>query len=300
MSAREDLIKVGYCVAYDWYMLQDSIPLIYDHADVICLSLDVNRTSWSGNKFELERADLDKLIRSIDRDNKISVSEESFYLPELSPMQNEVRQRNRIAELMGKGGWHIQLDCDEYFLDFKGFTDFLKRMSPGQRRKINVSCPWIILYKQMADGFLYVDPEESDKLEYMQIATYEPHYEHSRRNGNFNILTNFQILHQSWARTDDEVQTKLRNWGHSQDLDPQRYFETWQQISKENFQRYHNLHPLVPTHWPSLAYVKGKDIAEISRNLEIGKFPMLSAWELVLKNSKLMSRLRKILRVTGA
>ena len=45
------MIKLGYCVAYDWDLLRYSIPKIYEHTDVICLSIDKNRQSWTGEFF---------------------------------------------------------------------------------------------------------------------------------------------------------------------------------------------------------------------------------------------------------
>ncbi len=32
-----------------------------------------------------------------------------------------------------EGGWHIQIDADEYFLDFKGFVDFLIKLNDNPK-----------------------------------------------------------------------------------------------------------------------------------------------------------------------
>jgi hypothetical protein len=37
-------------------------------------------------------------------------------------MENETRERMMIAQRMGEGGWHVQVDSDEYFLDFGTFS----------------------------------------------------------------------------------------------------------------------------------------------------------------------------------
>ena len=47
-------IKVGYCVAYDWDLLAYSLPLVYDYADKICLSIDIDYTSWGGTPFSFD------------------------------------------------------------------------------------------------------------------------------------------------------------------------------------------------------------------------------------------------------
>src|SRR5687767_11009070 len=104
------MIKVGYCVAYDWNLLNFSLPQVYDHADVICLSVDINRQSWSGKPFSWHEEGFRSMIRELDYAQKIKVYEEAFYDPQLLPMDNEVRQRNKIASFLGEGGWHIQLD----------------------------------------------------------------------------------------------------------------------------------------------------------------------------------------------
>src|SRR3954466_6496597 len=123
------MIKVGYCVAYDWKLLNFSVPQIYENSDLICISIDRERRSWSGKSFSWDQAAFEEMIDKIDTKRKIKIFEEDFSLPALSPMENEVRQRTMIAEFMGNDGWHIQLDTDEYFLDFFGFTKYLKGLS---------------------------------------------------------------------------------------------------------------------------------------------------------------------------
>jgi len=49
----DKIIKVGFCVAYDWHLLRNSLPLIYPHADMICLSLDKNSRAWGGGNIHL-------------------------------------------------------------------------------------------------------------------------------------------------------------------------------------------------------------------------------------------------------
>src|SRR5688572_4515370 len=187
----KDQIKVGFCVAYDWHMLNYSLPLVYDCADKICLSIDKAGISWSGSKFSFDRSAFNQLVERLDKLNKIVIIEDDYHRPDLSPMQNEVRQRNEIAKHLGEGGWHVQLDCDEYFPSFDRFVHYLNSLSRERTKKANVSCPWLVLFKRVEGGFLYVDPIVAENVEFMQIATREPAYEYGRRNGNFNIHTNF-------------------------------------------------------------------------------------------------------------
>ena len=42
----------------------------------------------------------------------------TLFIEGMQPMELETRQRNMMAEKMGSGGWHIQMDGDEYAYDF--------------------------------------------------------------------------------------------------------------------------------------------------------------------------------------
>src|SRR4051812_40490040 len=125
----EQQIKVGFCVAYDWYLLKNALPSIYASADLICLSIDSDRISWSGHPFAFDDDAFRAFVAEIDVQRKIVVFEDRFCIEGLTPMQNEVRQRNLVAAFVGMDGWHIQLDCDEYFLDFEQFVRYLRSFS---------------------------------------------------------------------------------------------------------------------------------------------------------------------------
>jgi len=169
-------IKVGFCVAYDWLLLKNSIPRIYANADEICLSIDKNRTSWSGKKYDFDEADFRNFITQIDKNNKIKIYEDTFYNPEKSPIENDNFQRNKMAAFMGKGGWHIQIDADEYFLDFNGFVEFLIRINNNPKptdKPVNISVNLIPLIKKTKEGYIFVDFEKQ-KFETAPFATNTP------------------------------------------------------------------------------------------------------------------------------
>lgn len=288
-------IKIAFCVAYDWHFLEYSLPLVYNNADSICLAIDKDRISWTGNRFEFDEEGFAKLVKKIDVDKKISIFEDDFHLPGLSPMENEVRQRKLMANQLGSDeGWHIQLDSDEYFLNFEGFVQYLKKLNP--RRAINVCCPWITLYKRIDEGFLMVNPQTFKQVEFIPIATNRPDYEHGRRNGHFNHHTDFAILHQSWARSKEEVWQKLNNWGHRYDSDIDAYFKLWDNASANNYKDYKNFNQTTPDAWPSLALLPiGKDepIVELIKN-KVELPAKISKIDLLQKNSILWSYFNKI------
>ena len=289
------MIKLGYCVAYDWELLRYSIPAVYEHCDVICLSIDKNRQNWAGQYFSWDEEGFKKMLCEIDLQKKIKIYEDGFYNPELLPMQNEVIQRNKIANFLGKGGWHVQLDADEYFLNFAGFVSYLKEFTPD--RKVNVCCPMINLYKEIPEGILWIKPSLFKEIEYFPIATLHPDYQYGRRNGHFNILTDFSILHQSWAREENEIWEKLNSWGHAKDFDVPKYFALWKNANAENYGSYKNFHHLRGPAWPALELkhnIKIENIAGFSNE----DFPLpIKKQDLRKINSIWLSRARKVLKI---
>ena len=158
-------IKVGFCVAYDWYLLKHSLPIIYPYADVICLSIDKDRISWAGNKYPINDKEFYAFVNDIDTQHKIVIYEDDFYQENLTSMQNEVRQRNKMAQYLGidQKSWYIQLDADEYFLNFEAFCNELQQLRPT--RPINVCCPFVILFKKTDKGYLFIKNEGYDQQE---------------------------------------------------------------------------------------------------------------------------------------
>jgi hypothetical protein len=288
-----ELIKVGYCIAYDWEMLRYSLPLVYAQADVICLSLDKDCISWSGKEFVVDKEALLNFISLVDTGKKISLYEDDFHLPELSARENEVRQRTLIADFMKKGGWHIQLDCDEYFVDFSSFVNYL-RSFPKLHYEFNVCCPLVTLFKKTETGFLYIQPTTHRDIEYIQIASRHPHYEHGRRNGYFNIYSNYSIVHQSWAREEDEIKQKLNSWGHVKDFDTQSYFTFWKSLSDSNYKAMINFHPVNPEVWPALKSVKANSVEECISYFKSDTDFSLPPLKEFLKNSRFFARLKQL------
>lgn len=290
--AKSNEIKVGFCVAYDWEFLRISLLLVYSFADKICLSLDKDRTSWTIQKFDFDDAAFYAFVREIDTRSIIDIYEDDFHQTDLTPMQNEVRQRKLIASRLGVGGWHLQLDTDEYFMDFEGFVAYLKKCKSN--KQINITCPWYTMYKQVKNGCLFISEDEKE-LEFIPIATRYPHYEFGRRNGYFNIKTPFVILHQSWARSEQEILQKISNWGHKEDFDVMQYFQRWQSLNETNFREYTDFHPIHPAIWKQLEMREGKDIPTIITNLKTNPPFKIDNRKLKKDNSLWRSRIKHYL-----
>ncbi|WP_139924242.1 hypothetical protein [Hymenobacter sp. DG01] len=289
-------IKIGFCVAYDWYFLEHSLPLVYEQADHICLSLDQDRISWAGKPFSFDDEAFFALVKRLDTQNKIDIYQDDFHRPELAPMDNEVRQRHLIAERLGKGGWHVQLDADEYFLNFAGFAKWLRRFNPS--RPVNIRCPYITLFKQLDSGFLAVDRQQQLWADVSNpVATNDPAYYHGRVSHWFNIYAPYFILHQSWARDEQEIREKISNWGHAHDFDTQAYLDFWLKLSPKNYKEAKNVHPLDKEAWPLLQFVPGQRIADLVPFYTANPPQTPGKLRLLWENSLWASRLRRVLRL---
>lgn len=287
-------IKVGICIAYDWEMLKTALPLFYEDVDSICLSLDMNRQTWAGNKFVFDENSFFSYVKEIDIENKIMVYEDDFYIDKSSTMFNEVYQRNKIADKLGKdGSWHIQIDVDEYFVDFKKIANYLKltRFS----KDVNICLPFYILFKQIDNLNLFV----KGNMEWVPVISNNPHYEFGRRNGYFNYKFESPMIHQSWARKENEIEQKISNWGHNKDFDVQDFFQKWKLLNKDNYKEWIDFHPISGSVWRELVAIEGESIADLIKNNKsrFGNLKTYSTFKIKLQNSRLFSKLMQIFNI---
>ena len=261
------MIKVGYLVSYDYGLLLTSIKQLYNHVGRIYLAIDKELKTWSGNDFELPQTFFDEL-KAFDSKNKIEYYFDSFYVSDFSPSMCETRERNMLANQMGKG-WLIQLDVDEYVYDFEKLASYLRKywyltLFP-KKTPIVFRGKLITLFKKLPDGFLYIENNEK-----FPFVTNIPEYTGTRFNNSVkNHFININVVHQSWARTDDEIQTKIKNWGHRDDINTQHYFEFWKNISSSNYMNYNNIHPIEPEVWNKLHFLPSKSIDEFINKYSI-------------------------------
>lgn len=258
-------IQVGFLMSYDYKLLKNSIPRVYHDADSIVVALDKNLRTWSGGKFEIEDSFF-LWLKSIDTENKISIYKEDFYDPELNAMENEVKERKMLASKMGIGNWIIQLDSDEYFVDFKKFTEELrlrnKYLDNPEDNQIQIAGYYINLYKYTDDGILYVSNPRNQKF-----ATNYPDYKTGRNTKQQVIYIPSIVIHECLSRTEAEIRTKFTNWGHSHQVDIEKFLEKWRKVNLSNYNEFEDFFYLEPEIWKKLNYVKGNTINEISENL---------------------------------
>jgi hypothetical protein len=259
-------IQVGFLVSYDYELLKNAIPQVYKESDTIFLALDKDRKTWNGNSFEIKE-DFFQWINVFDVDGKIEIYEDQFYCPELTAMQCEVLERKLLAEKMGVGNWLIQLDADEYFLDFKKFVKFLKSknhlLNNPEKTPVQISPFLINLYKRVEGGFLYVD--QATKI---MVATNYPDYKLGRNTRKQIIYYDSLILHECLSRTKEELMMKFNNWGHDVDVNADSFIKKWELVNENNYKTMSDFFYLEPHKWKSLEFVRGSTFSEIFENFE--------------------------------
>lgn len=288
----QEKIKVGFCVAYDWELLKNSIPCIYKEADEICLSIDRERTSWSGTRYHFDEQAFAEFVKSVDTDQKIRVYEDTFYDPKKSPIENDNYQRNKMAEFMGKGGWHVQIDSDEYFLNFEGFVQYLQGFNLSAKA-FNICVNYISLIKRTPTGYLCT-MNDNNRYEFMPMATNVPEYYNARRNGHFNIQSPFFAIHETWARSETELWNKMNSWGHSKDFHKESYYNLWKALDADNAKYIRDFHPINASIWQSLQHVTASNAGDVM-NYFAQNPPKTDKLGLFLKNNRLFQRVKSIL-----
>ena len=274
------LINVGILVSYDYIFLKDSLPLIYKESDRIILALDKNYNTWSGNRFIVEQSFFDWIIE-FDKDKKIEFYREDFYVSTLTSMQNETRERTMLAECFEKGSWYIQLDSDELFINFEGYTKALKDNSSylknPKKNQVQICLFFVNLFKKVDGGYLYV----SKPFEPFSTATNFINYKVARVTYGQKKYLPFFVVHNTWARENEEIYFKLNNWGHNKDFDVEKYFSLWKNVTKDNFNELKNFHPVEGKKWQELSFCPGenlKDVVTYFQKNQILKISKLFLW----------------------
>lgn len=281
-------IKAGYLISYDYEFVKISLPRIYDFVDEIYFAVDAEGKTWAGGSLEID-PQFWEWLKAFDKDQKITIYKDRFYVPGLGAMGCETRERNLLAQKMGKADWYIQIDADEYYVDFEAFVVALKAYKPV--KPTSIYCSVATLFKELPEGFLLID----DSFETLCLATNHPVYDLARNNDAENEKLHWDklLLHQSWARSADEIQQKLDNWGHKDDFNTKSFFRLWNAIDEHNYNFLRNFHPLNSEIWPKLTFFKGTidDIlnSEELKNFKTKKRPPL-------KQKSFFSRLWKNLK----
>lgn len=274
-------IQVGYLVSYDYELLKNSLPTIYKEADGVFLAIDKNRRTWNGEYFTIDDSFFE-WIKEFDVDKKVVIYEDDFYVPTFTTMQCEIRERKLLSEKMGIGNWLIQIDCDEYFVDFKSFVQDLRKhnsyIEKPYGKPIQIAAFWLILYKYTPNGILYVN-----KPTKAIFATNNPKYVNGRRVKAQVIYTNNLVLHESLSRTEEELRFKFENWGHNKETNKD-FLNKWIKVDETNYKEYSDFYYIEPERWKKLSFFPSKNMTEIKNTIQGENELQLSNWFLWKKN----------------
>lgn len=251
-------IKVGYLISYDYEYVKNSLPLLYDDVDYIAIAVDINRRTWTGKPFEIPDAFF-QWLKIFDVSNKIHLYEDDFCDLNITTMECETRERNMLSQFMGKGGWHVQIDTDEYFIDFKSFKKYITKYIDYDVEHV-LLVPFYTIFKEDENGFYIV----KDAEEYVPVAFNNPKFIRARYTEctNKHVVPS-PVLHQSWAKDEEQIRKKIENWGHKNDFDTEKYFQLWSFVDSYTYKHLKNLHPLAENGWKSLEYIQTTNIPDL-------------------------------------
>ncbi|HLU81350.1 MAG TPA: hypothetical protein VK010_04685 [Flavobacteriaceae bacterium] len=262
-------IHVGFLMSYDYPKLKNSLPPVYAASDAIFIALDENLKTWTGQNFQVENEFFD-WIKKFDRDHKITIYRDNFYDPKLSPIENDNRERRMLSEKMGLGNWLIQVDSDEYFLNFENFVKDVRKydrfLDNPEKNKIQIAAWLLNIYKYVDDGVLFVDKPTRGVM-----ATNFPNYRVARNTRQRIVYTQNLLLHETVARTETEILTKFENWGHQHQIDLEGFMEKWRKVDSSNYDEYRDFFYIEPEKWKKLEFVKGNSWEEVNKNLDYHK-----------------------------
>lgn len=255
------MIGVSYLLSYDYKYFITSVKQVYDYVGKIVVAVDIDRLTWSGNKFEIPESFFEE-VRAFDTRNIIEFYFDKFYVPDLLPMACENRERNLALAKLSDCKWKVQLDVDEYIYEFGKIAKYLKKywylaLFP-KLTPVAFKAQLITLFKTLDNGYLY-----SDNNELYNLITNQNYNTIGRNNDTCSIFKfNAAVIHQSWARDESEIWMKVQNWGHKDQFDAKKYIAFWNELSYENYEKKENFHPLNPPVWKKLYFIESFSIDE--------------------------------------
>jgi len=233
-------------VSYDVGMLPEVVSAYYAIADEIILGLDKDRIAFSGRPFELDLQSLKAALAQVDVDGKIRWVEEDFHSAG-GPMECDTDERNRLGLMCKPGNWVMQVDADEVMLNAIEFKAWMDRQ-PAKPMRVIVN--WITVYKRLPTALLVVDDPE---FQVMQAGGWERGaYFAPRLTREPDRMSPLKLLHYSYGRSEAELAEKMRNWGHSQEVDVEAFMVTWRSVDENNYAALRDLHPVWGPTWPRL------------------------------------------------
>lgn len=146
---------------------------------------------------------------------------------------SEEDQRNTGQLLHSDKDWVIVLDPDEY-LDNVNWAKLKGCLE-------TTDADALIVEKQRV---FWKNKEVSPCNDYQQLIAVRPHVQFvdKRVVGSGYKIAPVELLHFSWARTDEEIWSKISHYAHSNDFDIKKWYEEVWLSEKQT-----DLHPVTPS-----------------------------------------------------
>jgi hypothetical protein len=209
-------------ISYDADYLPHSIKRYYNYVDEIILGLDEDRITWSGNKFSFDESALYKALKSIDKDNKISIVEDNFHKSTIA-IENDNYERN-FLKAQCSYDWVFSFDADEILLNAKDFFYNFCPIVKNYMTTKDICMTWVTPYKHVEDNkVLLISNEDGTPFfgEDQGVVTHKDStYVYARwtdksARGDNRIKSPLVALHWSLCRNQKELLQKITNTGHS-------------------------------------------------------------------------------------
>lgn len=235
-------------IAYDYRYAFDTIRSYYAIADEIILGLDGERRSFSGHPYPFDEQEFAAGIAALDPERKIRIVEGDFH-SKPHPLQNDHHERLTLANAAKPGHWIIQIDSDEVLLNPAEFRAWIDA-APSSHA---IRARWLTVFKRLGDDLLII--REPDGR--ITIGTQQRHrYRHLREVDQPCLDSPLVLLHFAYGRSRAEIELKLKNWGHSREVDHQRFLRAWDEADLHNFHAYRDFHPLFAPWWAGLEHMR--------------------------------------------
>ena len=264
-------------ISYDAEYLPKSIGQYYDYVDEIVLGVDKDRISWSKNSYSFDEDKLWKELQNIDGDNKISVIEEDFHISDVA-IENDNYERNFLKEQC-ENDLILSIDADEFLLNHKSF--FYEYL-PIVERYINnydICMTWATPYKEIDDTTLVIADldqtpffgENQGFLTHKNSTFTYARWTDKSQTGMGSILSPLIAVHYSLCREKDDLHKKIHNIGHSDIVERDPFYETWIQVTLENYHELRNFKTsgLGEAQWPCLYPVKTDQLVDYYRQFSV-------------------------------
>jgi hypothetical protein len=250
-------------ISYDAAYLPKSISSYYEYVDEIVLGLDKNRISWSGNIFSFNESELWSQLQKIDYADKIRVVEENFHRSKV-PIENDTHERNFLKEQCSYD-WVFSFDADEILLNAHSFfIDFFPIVQ--HYKDVELLFTWFLVYKEFEEGYLVIADENRNNIFTKDVQGFTAlkklqTYTYCRwTNAPKKIQSPLAILHYSFCRPEEELSTKINNFGHSTESKKDPFYQTHTQVTLDNYTELTNFKTSnMGAQWPTLKFIARND-----------------------------------------